>query len=71
MARIRLNFAIDNVTPRRCGSAPPDRPVPAPRATTGTPFAWQIRRTAATCSSESGSTTSSGVARYAVRPSHS
>jgi hypothetical protein len=35
--RILLNFASDSVTPSRCGrSAPPDSPVPAPRATIGT-----------------------------------
>jgi hypothetical protein len=33
---ILLNLASDKVTPSRCGKAPPDRPVPEPRATTGT-----------------------------------
>ena len=35
-SRMRLNLASDSSTPSACGSAPPDRPVPAPRATTGT-----------------------------------
>src|SRR5438045_1807405 len=34
--QMRLNLASDSVTPSACGIAPPDRPVPAPRATTGT-----------------------------------
>ena len=40
--------------------APPDRPVPAPRATTGTSSAWQVFSTACTCASVSGSATTSG-----------
>ena len=36
-----LNFAKESVTPSACGIAPPLSPVPAPRATTGTPMAWQ------------------------------
>ena len=39
--RILLNLARVSVTPSACGMAPPDRPVPAPRATTGTSSAWQ------------------------------
>jgi hypothetical protein len=61
--RILLNLASDSVTPSRCGSAPPDNPVPAPRATTGTFSSWQARSTAATCDSVSGSATSSGNSR--------
>ena len=57
---MRLNLASDSVTPSACGIAPPDRPVPAPRATTGTPSAWQVLSTAATCASVSGSATTSG-----------
>ena len=68
---MRLNFASDSVTPWPCGSAPPDRPVPAPRATTGTSSRWQTSSTACTCRSVSGSATTSGRCRYAVRPSHS
>jgi len=37
--RILLNFASDKLTPNRCGKAPPESPVPAPRATIGTPSA--------------------------------
>jgi hypothetical protein len=39
--RMRLKRASDSVTPSACGMAPPDRPVPAPRATTGTLQPWQ------------------------------
>ncbi len=46
--RIWLNLASDRVTPNLCGIAPPLRPVPAPRATTGTSSAWQILRMACT-----------------------
>ncbi len=45
-----MNFAIDSSTPSPGGSAPPESPVPAPRGTTGTPSAWQVRRTRCTCS---------------------
>ena len=41
-----MNFAIDSSTPSPGGSAPPERPVPAPRGTTGTPSAWQVCRIA-------------------------
>ncbi len=51
------------------GSAPPESEVPAPRGTTRTPFAWQYRSTAATCSVLDGSTTASGTCRYALSPS--
>ena len=43
-------------TPSSTGSAPPDRPLPEPRATHGTPAAWQARTTAATSSPVPGST---------------
>ena len=46
--RMRFNFASDSNTPAACGSALPDRPVPAPRATTGVCNAWQSRSTSAT-----------------------
>ena len=58
-------------TPSECGTAPPDRPVPLPRATKITPASAQARTTAATWSADSGSTTSAGVARCDVSPSHS
>ena len=40
--------------------APPESPVPLPRATKGTPCSWQSFNTAATCSVESGSTAKGG-----------
>ena len=58
-----LNFASDSVSPFACGIAPPDSPVPAPRATTGTPSRWQAARIADTCASVSGSATASGRSR--------
>ncbi len=50
MRKMRLNLARPKVTPRVCGMAPPDSPVPAPRATTGTSSRWQVRSTACTWS---------------------
>ena len=58
-------------TPSACGSAPPDSPVPEPRATYGTCAAMQARTTSATCAVLRGSTTSAGVTLYCARPSHS
>ena len=58
-------------TPSRCGSAPPDRPVPLPRATNGTPAPAHSATTAATSAAEPGSTTSAGTHRCEVSPSHS
>ena len=58
-------------TPSACGTAPPDRPVPLPRATKITPAEAHARTTAATCSAVDGSTTRAGVARCDVSPSHS
>ena len=49
--------------PSATGTAPPERPVPAPRATNGTPCASQARTAATTCSVVAGSTTASGTAR--------
>ncbi len=68
MARIR---DITMSTPVSLGSAPPERPVPLPRATNGTPACAQQLTTAATSAAELGSTTSAGTARCEVRPSHS
>ena len=56
-------------TPSATGSAPPERPVPAPRATNGTSAPAQVRTTAATCSVVSGSTTAAGETRRPVSPS--
>ena len=58
-------------TPSTGASAPPDRPVPDPRATNGTPAAAHARTTPATCSAVSGSTTRPGMLRWEVSPSHS
>ena len=57
--------------PSTCGTAPPDRLVPLPRATNGTPASAQRRTTAMTSSAVSGRTTARGRARNAVRPSDS
>src|SRR5271169_1770409 len=53
------------------GSAPPERPVPAPRATRARPFARASFTTATTSSVEAGRTTREGVTRKLVSPSHS
>jgi hypothetical protein len=60
IARIR---ARPMTRPSATGSAPPDRPVPAPRATNGTWSRAHSRTTAATSSVVAGSTTSAGVTR--------
>ena len=51
-------------TPSVRGSAPPDSPVPEPRAMYGTFSAAQARTIAAICSAVSGRTTTPGVARW-------
>ena len=58
-------------TPSDRGSAPPDSPVPEPRATNGAPAPAQARTTSATCSAVSGSTARRGAVRCEVGPSHS
>ncbi|MCY1547080.1 hypothetical protein D9M68_831130 [compost metagenome] len=63
MCLMRLNFDRPSSTPRLCGMAPPDRPVPAPRATMGAFNRLQMRMTACTCSSVSGKATTAGSAR--------
>jgi hypothetical protein len=68
MRRIRVS---EMSTPSATGSAPPDSPEPAPRATHGTPARWQARTTACTSSVVSGSTTAPGVTAYWSRPSDS
>ncbi len=62
---------ITTSTPSWCGSAPPDSPVPLPRATNGTPARAQAATTRATSAAEPGSTTSAGTQRCEVSPSHS
>ncbi len=71
MAMMRRIRDVTISTPSACGSAPPDRPVPEPLATNGTFAAAHARTTAATSSAVRGSTTSAGVTRCEVRPSHS
>ncbi len=57
--------------PSATGMAPPERPVPAPRATNGAPCRPQISTAADTSAAVRGSTTASGTARHPVSPSHS
>ena len=63
--------AVTSRMPPSSASAPPARPVPAPRAVTGTPRAWARRNTAATSSVVRGSTTTSGGYFSMVKPSTS
>ena len=63
--------ASEMTMPSATGSAPPERPVPAPRATNGIACAAQARTTACTCSVVSGRQTSPGITRRPVSPSHS
>ena len=58
-------------TPPGVGRAPPERPVPEPRGTSGTPAARASRTTCTTSSVVAGSTTRSGRTRPWERPSHS
>jgi hypothetical protein len=58
-----MNFAIDSSTPSPGGSAPPERPVPAPRGTTGIFKEKQVLRIRWTCSSVSGRATTIGSCR--------
>ena len=59
----RLNLASESRMPSESGSAPPDNPVPEPRATTGVFVSRATRSTAATCCSSAGSVATSGVSR--------
>ena len=58
-------------TPSSTGSAPPDSPEPAPRATHGTPASLQARTTSRTSRAVAGSTTAPGRQRYCSSPSDS
>ena len=58
-------------TPSGRGSAPPDRPVPEPRATNGTPAAWHSPTTCRTSSALPGSTAAPGRERSFANPSDS
>ena len=62
---------IEMTSPPSAGRHPPERPVPAPRATNGRPSRPASLTTAATCSAEVGKTTKSASARKSVRPSDS
>ena len=68
---MRFIRASETTIPSATGSAPPERPVPAPRATNGIRSSLQIRTTACTSSTLPGSATSAGTTRAPVRPSHS
>src|SRR6478609_4137010 len=57
-ARIR---SVDSTMPPSTASAPPDRPEPAPRGTTGMPCALAQRMVTCTCSAVSARTTARGV----------
>src|SRR3954471_6930337 len=70
-SRIRRIRERTTSTPSSLGTAPPDRPEPAPRATHGTCASWQRRTTRWTCSALSGSTTMRGVTAYWSSPSDS
>ena len=52
------------------GMAPPLRPVPAPRGTTGTPWRRAIATTCAACAALPGTATTPGSAR-STAPSYS
>ena len=58
-------------TPSFTGRAPPESPVPAPRATQGTPASWHALTTRRTSSAEPGSTAAAGFCAYWSRPSDS
>ena len=66
---MRFIRASEITIPSATGRAPPERPVPAPRATNGSPSRAQMRTTPCTSSVEPGSATSSGIARQPVSPS--
>ena len=57
--------------PSEIGSAPPESPEPAPRATHGTFASAQAFTTAWTSSAVPGSTAAAGIPRYWSRPSDS
>ncbi len=71
IAMIRRIREVTMSTPSVRGRAPPDSPVPDPRATNGTRARAHSVTIAATCSAVSGSTTRPGAARCEVSPSHS
>jgi hypothetical protein len=58
-------------TPSLTGSAPPERPEPAPRATHGTSWRAHACTTARTSAAPGGSTAAAGVEWYCSSPSDS
>src|SRR5690606_7873953 len=68
-SRMRRIRDVTTSTPSVRGRAPPDSPVPEPRATYGTPCATQVRTTSATCAAVVGRTTTPGTAAWEVSPS--
>ncbi len=59
----------ETTMPSGSGMAAPDRPVPLPRAVTGTRSSFATRRTAATSSVVPGRTTAAGVEAATVSDS--
>lgn len=59
-------FSVDSTIPPSTAVAPPDRPVPAPRGTTGMRWAVAQRNTVCTCSVLDGRTTAIGVPQIRV-----
>ena len=57
--------------PPSTGSAPPESPLPEPRATHGTPAPWHARTTAATSAPLPGRTAARGTEAYCSSPSDS
>ncbi len=70
ISRIRDIRANETTTPPSTGMAPPERPVPAPRGTIGTPCCEQNRASFDTSAVSLGSTTASGEA-VSIAPSYS
>jgi hypothetical protein len=68
---ILFSFESPKTTDSSSGIAPPDKPVPAPRVTTGVLCALQIFNTCLICSTLWGNTTAKGFCRYTLKPSHS
>src|SRR5438552_9054781 len=73
MSTSRMRFSFDSTisTPVAIGRAPPDSPVPWPRATNGTLCWWHSRTICWTSAALEGSTTQPGVWCRRARPSDS
>ena len=70
-AHKQIEMAAAFSIPLLLATAPPDRPVPAPRGRKATPCRAQARTAAATSAVETGETTASGKALSLVCASHS